>query len=168
MNISISFKTEPEEFYEVARLYRNLAYAKQRSELLKTVVMLAVFVILIAVDVSPSTRSFFGGVIVTYLGVGLWGYWNYPKRVMQIWQPNTNLWSKHSVQLTDDGVEVNADKVRGLYRWNAFAGWRETANFFVLLTPDMGVVALPKRSFDSASSAEFRSFLESLRYGNLS
>jgi hypothetical protein len=168
MNIFISFTTSPEEFFEVARLYRKLAYRNYRSELLKSwIPLLAALILLLTLDPSEPLRPFFAGLIVMYFTMTLWNYWNYPKRVMQLWQPNGNLWSEHTVRLSEEGIDLNTEKVRVFYKWSAFGGWRETSNFFVLLTPDLGVMGFPKKSFDIAQGKELRGFLDSLRYGNL-
>jgi len=62
------------------------------------------------------------------------------------WPHQPQLHGPHWAQITDDGVVISNPRSHLEYRWEAFVGFRETANLFILyLSPAMAQL-LPKRA----------------------
>jgi hypothetical protein len=63
------------------------------------------------------------------------------------WERHPTLNRRKSVEITAEGVQIRDDVSEDHYRWEAFAGFAETKNLFVLMTSLRTAQYFPKRAF---------------------
>jgi hypothetical protein len=75
----------------------------------------------------------------------------------KLWEIQPPLRRPHQADFSDYGVIVSDAYVRTTSQWQAFEGFRETPNLFVLYTSPLAFLIVPKRAFaDAAQMDAFR------------
>jgi hypothetical protein len=75
----------------------------------------------------------------------------------KLWEVQPPLRRPHQAEFSDYGVIVSDPYVRTVSKWQAFEGFRETPNLFVLYTSPLAFLIVPKRAFaDEAQINGFR------------
>jgi hypothetical protein len=67
--------------------------------------------------------------------------------VRKLWDSQPAFHRLKTADVSAEGVVISDDKTRLEYRWQAFVGWRETKNLFMLVTSPKTSQFLPKRAF---------------------
>ena len=81
-------------------------------------------------------------------------------RSRKVWEGNPQFQQVQIFDMSEEGVRIVNPLTETLYRWNAFVGWAETKNLFLLLLPNRSRVPVPKRAIgDQAEQQRFRDFV---------
>ena len=72
----------------------------------------------------------------------------------KLWEAQSPLRRPHQVEFYDYGVIVSNAYVRTTSQWQAFEGFRETPNLFVLYTSPLAFLIVPKRAFPDAAQID--------------
>jgi hypothetical protein len=74
-----------------------------------------------------------------------------------MWRNNPRWQMPTSLDIGPEGLHVTLPVLESHWRWNAFLGWAETKNLFILVTTAKERIGIPKRAIDPA-------LLDQLRY----
>jgi hypothetical protein len=72
----------------------------------------------------------------------------------RFWENQPHLLQRHTIRLSESGVEVQTVHVHHQYQWFAFMGFKETARLFVLMPSKLTMLMIPKRACKDAAELE--------------
>ena len=133
------------------------------SLLLLGVVLFGLFEIQVMIRrMNPSSGSIWeSGWLVPHAGwlfltsiVMIAGFVNQQALKKKMWAGQATLQRAKTADISAEGLCISDAVSRLEYRWQAFAGWRETKTLFVIFLSEYQVIFLPKHAFDSPEKVE--------------
>jgi hypothetical protein len=93
--------------------------------------------------------------VVTFVAAAIWMFLRlHGRNITRSFELQLQMHRPGTIQVSQEWVIVTDDAQQTCYRWQAFVGWQETANLFLLYNSFVTFEMVPKRAFPSPEAIQ--------------